>query len=431
MIDKNLELFKKIIWMLIIFSAFFGGYLGIDRLAAYKILILIYIFICAINILRLKKIRYFKNTPQNTTTKVFLIWVIYASLSLLWCDDKSIAIKNIYYIVIAMILIYGCTSNFKNYKQLSKFNRILKIIIIIIMGVGIWESITGNHLYMSAANYASKPEYRFTPTGFQVNTNDYATLLTIYMPIILISFKNKNKIIDKIINFSLIIIYGYLLFMTNSRANQLACVIGVITYFLLMSARKKIKYIYIISIVALTIFISSSNTFIDVYNSINYEIRNDIGTNSDSVRINLIKNGFLMLKDTYLFGVGAGNIEANMLDYSAYNYVGDINNMHNFWMEVLVDYGIAIFILFVMWYVGLIKKLICIYKNINLKEYKKIVSLIISSMIMFIISSMSSSSIMSGVYIWLYFGYIVTFINIYQEGVIKSENINTITYVSK
>lgn len=428
MINKNFYLCKQLTWKLIIIFSFFGGYIGIGSFAGYKMWIIIYLFMVTIMALSLKKIKYLKTSTKNFTFKVFVIWGAYGVLSLLWCIDRGLAIKNIYYVFIALILISGCIGNFKNYDELNKFNQILKIMIFISMIIGIWESVTGNHLYLSAANYASKPEYRFTPTGFQVNTNDYATLLTIYMPIILISFKkNKRNLIDV----SLIGIYTYLLLMTNSRANQIAFIIGVLTYFLLMNTRKKLKYIYITLISVIIVFMLIPGSFSETFSQFEYNVKSDIGTNSDRTRINLIKNGCLMLEDNYLLGVGAGNIEANMPNYSSYNYVGSIKNMHNFWMEILVDYGVIIFIIFISWYYSVIRKLFTAYKDLNLKQYKRMISLMITSMIMFIISSMSSSSIMSGVYIWIYFGYILTFINIYEKELIKNENISFISYVSK
>lgn len=428
MINKNFYLFKQFIWKIIIIFSFFGGYIGICGVAGYKILIIIYLFIIIIIALGLNKLKYMKTKTNIFTFKVFLIWSIYGVLSLLWCSNLGLAIKNIYYIFIALILMLGCMGNFKNYDELNKLNKILKIMIFMVMVIGIWESSTGNHLFLSAANHASKPEYRFTPTGFQVNTNDYATLLTIYIPIILISFnKNKNYLIDIL----LIGMYIYLLLMTNSRANQIAFIIGILTCFLLMNTRKKLKYVSIALISVIIIFMVNPDCFLEKFNQIEYNIKSDIGTNSDKTRINLIKNGFLMLEDTYLLGVGAGNIEANMLDYSSYNYVGNIKNMHNFWMEILVNYGIVIFIIFISWYYTVIRKLFMAYKDPNLNKYKRMTSLMIISMVMFVISSMSPSSIMSGVYIWIYFGYILTFINIYEKELIRNENISFISYVSK
>jgi len=68
--------------------------------------------------------------------------------------------------------------------------------------------------------------------------------------------------------------------------------------------------------------------------------------------MNLIRNGLVFLSSTFGFGVGAGNIEYWMEHNPVYN-TSSITNMHNWWIEILVAYGVIIFILYIVFFAKL------------------------------------------------------------------------------
>jgi teichuronic acid biosynthesis protein TuaE len=138
---------------------------------------------------------------------------------------------------------------------------------------------------------------------------------------------------------------------------------------------------------------------------------------SDKIRLNLIKNGLVFLKDTFFLGTGTGNLEYWMSNYSVY-YVGTVKNMHNYWFEILSTFGILVFISYIYFYSRLfienIKTLKITRKNTSMY---KIAIVFISLQLSFILASISSSSNISSEWLWLYWGIIISFVNI-----IKSKN---------
>jgi O-antigen ligase len=64
-------------------------------------------------------------------------------------------------------------------------------------------------------------------------------------------------------------------------------------------------------------------------------------------RLNVIKDGLWMTSETHGVGVGAGNFEANIVK-APFPTEGVINP-HNLWLEVLSQYGLLVFLLFVTW----------------------------------------------------------------------------------
>ena len=93
------------------------------------------------------------------------------------------------------------------------------------------------------------------------------------------------------------------------------------------------------------------------------------GEESDIIRLNLIKSGWDFLTETCFMGVGAGNIEYWMANKS-HIYMMGYTNMHNWYMEILVGYGIIVFTLFLIMVVKMIKKLVLYMSKTNNKLFE-------------------------------------------------------------
>jgi teichuronic acid biosynthesis protein TuaE len=65
------------------------------------------------------------------------------------------------------------------------------------------------------------------------------------------------------------------------------------------------------------------------------------GSNSLAVRVNMIRNGILFLARTWGMGVGVGNFEAWIETAAVYDTL-DILNPHNWWIELVTEYGVLI-----------------------------------------------------------------------------------------
>jgi len=92
--------------------------------------------------------------------------------------------------------------------------------------------------------------------------------------------------------------------------------------------------------------------------------------------------------------VGAGNAEYWMGNFPIYETRG-ITNPHNWWDEILVDYGIFIFAGYVLFYVGLVARLYKIHQHLGAGTEKMICEALLVSLVGFFLASISSSSIMA------------------------------------
>lgn len=78
------------------------------------------------------------------------------------------------------------------------------------------------------------------------------------------------------------------------------------------------------------------------------------GTGSGAVRATLLQDGLGLVNDTNGLGVGAGNAENRV--YELGPVAPKVPNLHNWWLEVLVNGGIIGLALYVMFYVTLIRR---------------------------------------------------------------------------
>ena len=103
-----------------------------------------------------------------------------------------------------------------------------------------------------------------------------------------------------------------------------------------------------------------------------------------------------------------------MANFAHYNTAG-ILNPHNWWLEILINYGIFVFIGYVIFYMGIIKKLWKIYRKKQTIEEKMICETLLVSLVGFFFASISSSSIMAFKPQWLLFAFALSFLNYFRN----------------
>jgi len=131
---------------------------------------------------------------------------------------------------------------------------------------------------------------------------------------------------------------------------------------------------------------------------------------STGVRINLAKNSLIFLGRTGGFGVGVGNAEYWMSNFPVYNTRG-ITNAHNWWDELLLDYGVFIFMGYVLFYLSLVAKLYKIYQRLSAGTEKMICEALLVALVGFFLASISSSSIMALKPQWFLLAFALAFLN--------------------
>ena len=151
-----------------------------------------------------------------------------------------------------------------------------------------------------------------------------------------------------------------------------------------------------------------------------YGARADI-SQSNSARINLIKNSFQMVLNTFGFGVGSGNsvIAANHV-YDT----GGVFDLHNWWLLILSEYGLVFGIAHIVIYLSQVKKLIDYIRVENREEYSTILVAFLAIDVAFIICLVSPSNVVAFEWLWLYWGIRLSWINHYCINKISEDNLS-------
>jgi teichuronic acid biosynthesis protein TuaE len=406
-------------------SAAIGVGISFGKLYLFHIMLIILFF----SVIYIKKGVIKNFFPTNWIDFVpFLLFFWYA-FSIFWSISFIYSLKYIFYLFCGISILLVITKYSISITRLNKVYQVLRIvfsveiIIALLEGLSLFRwpispfssyvSFFGRNMAIYEDTVQTSIDYLMTmPTGFHWNPNNLAVLMVILFPFSLISINIKNKLIGIIFTLSIIV-------MTGSRGTFLALLFMLFVYFIFYEKR----WVLSILILSLSIVIFF---FLVNYTSIQkiHEIANSLEAlkiylfenvqssgGSLGVRQKLITIGLEGFKNTHGIGFGAGGSVAYIESLGGVG-VHKVSSIHNFWVEMLIEGGIIIFLIFVFWYVNIFRKLFIIYshsKNEALKYFSGALSL---SLVGFTIAAVSASSVIYFLPMWIMFGMCISVVRI-------------------
>jgi len=406
---------EKFCCYFVILTGFFGVALfaidlGLFTLFPYRILLVFLWLLLGIKLL-------------NQGGKIFLVqrqiqwyfaflffWFAYAVISLAWAPSKSMAIRYLIFLFMGISVIFFSTYYFREKLDLQKLYLLWMGVFITLLFLGFWEHLTGYHLSVSKLYGETYARFKYIPTAVFYNQNDYATFLTLSIPFSIALMRYKKNLWLYICGIGISISAFYLIVVTGSRSNILAVLFELVFILLfLLNFKRKIKVIIAIGVCIILLFIFLPGPVQGFFSQIGGELNSIVSqtrmaTSSMGIRFSLVRNGLSLLYSTAGFGVGAGNAEYYLLA-----------NPHNWWLEILVDYGILVFVGYIIFYIGIMRNLWKIYRKKQKIEEKMICEALLVSLVGFFFASISSSSIMAFKPQWLLFAFALSFLNYFRN----------------
>ncbi|MBA4538053.1 O-antigen ligase family protein [Bacillus aquiflavi] len=332
----------------------------------------------------------------------FLIWFSYGGVAVLWSNDPNLAIRQLYYFsmfILFILLLVKVLSAQESYKWVY---RIFWVIGVLMVGLSFIEMITNIHLPTSRLYNQDTAQY--ISTGFFYNENDHAYFLVLIAPFFLLNITRK-KILLSIINAMIYAAIFIVIYINDSKAALISLFLQIVIMNLFILDYKKIYKVLLSSvalfgIIGVFFFTPVGEKVLTILNSLKFS------NGSAFVRLNLYLNGLYALSDHWFFGVGPGNFITNI--YENFN-TGGIINPHNWWIEILTEYGVFIFGLYLLFFVSLIIQLFKIGKS-KISESKVSIALFLS-FIGFILASIGPSSLFYHWTMWLFYGVAIAIIN--------------------
>lgn len=329
-----------------------------------------------------KSVSYFKYGNKWFIVFFFMFWVFYACVQVIFTDiNQEYFSTGLHQLITNAMFAFMVCYTVHDRRSFNTIRNAMTGVLAVNTLMGIFEILTGIHFVEAESIWDAN-----TARAFSNNPNEYAT--TMYcamMGVVLFSLQGKLKMEIKLLLTGSVICIVF----SHSRGILYAVIIFVLAY-----CAMKVYYgfkgngsffkLLFAMAIPLVCYIIVSGALLEIINWLvdSFSGKGDYG--SDLYRINLIRDGMKFFRESHGFGVGAGQ--------SIYLVK---MNLHNFLVEILVEYGILIFtgILFILWYIWRMAFEPCISKNSRCIYFAFVPSLIMASI--------SSSSINKFKIFWI------------------------------
>lgn len=359
--------------------------------------------------------------------KPILLFLAYSMLSLIWTVNIDTGLRNIFYLVCGFFTVFFIANYSNSFEDIIKVTKLIIYLSLLNFIIGFFETLGVFRLPMSPYSpYASffgyaqtdmNDFYSYTvdtilkrPTGFNGNPNNFGFVFAIILPFIFLYSKYL-----KFIGFFLLVWFNIYI---QSRGLFLASFIFFVVLFL-FDYKKNIKYlplgILLLALILpfLTLNLTEyrfSSTLENIVSGLEMIKSGGGDTNSSTdIRSFIYSLGFSnLLKEPFL-GLGIGGIQSILeaIDF-------EIQSFHFYFLEILIDYGVVFYIVFLVFYIKLIVKLVKIYRISNNLNWKRISKSCAISLIIMPFASIAPSSIVYILTAWIILGLSLTLVKLYK-----------------
>ena len=409
---------------------------GYERFFLFRILLFLILVILFLTFLfkRKKFLVGFSNLKKEKYAfGLFIVWLLVSALSFFWIADFEKYFRYNVLLAISISFVFVIIFFVRDKLILKRVWKILLITFVAAVVVALIEKIFGIRLAGSAF-FNAQNNLPFV-TSFFHHPNDFASYISLSLPFFTLLPIYKGYSRYKWWVFIIVAITAFVLTFTGSKINYIATIVSLflVLVILIKEHVRQLPAYLTIAVLALFSFFPALGPQIEVkaikiFNeSINEKPYSRIGDGakldgavseftegygSVTVRKNLITNSYKIIKENpkaFFIGVGAGQVEEYMVEFK--NTDG-VTNLHNWWLEVLVDHGIFIGLGYVLLYLWLLRE---IYKKAiktkdNFLRYISYSSVVI--LVVFAFTSISPSSSVGFAPLWLTLGLAISIKNI-------------------
>ena len=384
--------------------------LGFFQLSPFRILVclLSVLIIVGLCVERKNPLRIFTSKRHNTYSLCFMIaWFVYAAVSLLWTPDLGSGVRTLYFLGSGVLCSVAFSLYFDKKEYFPILFRCMMVMVALHNLMGWYEVIFRNYHFLSPANAAHySTSSRRIPISWTGNPNNFALLMLFGIFICFICYRCRRKKWEGIASIAIGISSLVLALMTQSRAVLLGLIMSA-AFYIIVVFRPKPKHLAILAGAAAVIALLIPNIRESLFSLFRFDFKAG-EMNSNSTRINLILNGFYFLGRTFGIGTGAGGVESWMAASPAFPTEG-IFNMHNWWMQVLTEFGVLIFAAYLIFYVKLFRDLYHGMRSTDDPTVKSICLGLLCCMVGFILGGISPSSVMGMEWLWVFWAVAIAF----------------------
>lgn len=343
--------------------------------------------------------------PRNIRPFLFLAgWTILNLASYIWAMDKALVLNYTVFILryTTLFLIYN--KLFEDPVPLRGFHWFLFLLVLLYVGTALVEMLTFKHLPVSR-HYGKGS---FIPSGPFYGENQLASYLLLFSPFLLFVPRVSGKRWLAVLSAPVILVVAVITVIQGARISMIA--LGVfLAYFFIVQTTWKNKVILLLaaSLLAGGIYARYNREVYLLYQVFKKQAgtlsseQTSIYMSSIQIRVQLIKETLDMAARSGFIGVGGGNYEPHMQGDAIYR-TGGITNPHNYFMELLGNWGLpglfGFLYLYLYWLAGLWK----LYRKSTGADRQRYLMYLIS-LLLFVPASSVPSSIRWDYFVWIYF----------------------------
>ena len=294
----------------------------------------------------LQRLTWTLNPYMRTYLYIGCLWLAWALLGVLWARYQYDALRGAFSIGFGF-LSFLAVANLESWKRdaLRWLIRGWVAAAVIASAVAIWELLTGNHL--PGPWFSSRPNLSGTIVASTFdNPNNFGVFLLLTLPVLFATLENLRAQLARTSLIALILVISFLAILTTSRIAVYGFLLTGIVY---LFRRPRLTGTDVASIAFAGIMLAflpiTQRLFSLLTSSDLRYITTVLLQGSTLIRLNLAVIGIDMLVSTSGFGVGGGNF-APILDTThqySHLYTSGIIDPHNWWIEILSEYGIVMF----------------------------------------------------------------------------------------
>ena len=351
----------------------------------------------------------------------FGLWLSYSMFSYIWAIDRELALDHVLLIFRYMCVFLLFDALARDRRIIAKAHLIMVGVLVLYVITALWEMLTFQHL-PSSQFYGMA--FYYVPTGPFFNPNNLAAFMIFILPFLIFLPKLYRRTWIKpavIVAVSLVLI---IISVQGARIAMLATGALLMAVVMLYSSLRSKLLLGLLMLLAIWGFIRFATPAMQFgYTMIEREI-SSISSEADSphmsslkIRKQMVVEATNLAASSGFMGVGGGNFEHYMNSDRQFRTAG-IVDAHNWFMEILGNYGLTILMSFIYIYLRWLWLLWVKYR-ISQGRDRWLILAYIFTLLMFIPVSALPSSIRWNFHIWIIFAAINAFC--FTEGSIFKE----------
>lgn len=355
-------------------------------------------------------------------------WLVWAFASLTWAVDKPASIRYLIFLVMMVSLTVGTLLAVNRLRTLRILLLALLFTFLIAISIGLIETVTGFRLPTSGL-LGRVERTQWASTSFFHNQNDFATYIALWLPFALASAFFTRRLWVVAAGAACTLASIVCLLYTGSRTNLIGLILAVLSLLLVITLRKATCIRCLTGALGLAILVGAVlATYFGIRGSLPVlplpqigvehwrfsPLATEIatGTGSGATRVKLVANGLKVLANSSLLGVGPGNAEHYLQQIPG---TESVPNLHNWWMEVLVNGGIFVFAGYLFFYASLLYHLFRVAVKAKSRILAYAGTCLFAALAGYTFGALAPSSAVHFTPMWIHFGLGLSVINLYRK----------------